>query len=318
MLRTLGQSNIKITPIIMGCWQAGKAFWQDIHDEDSIKAIRAAYEAGINAFDTAPGYGEGHSERLVGRTLKDVRDKVVIATKVFSDHLRYEQVLTCCEESLKNLQTDYIDLYQIHWPSGSWGHPPVPIEETMRALIALKQQGKIRAIGVSNFSSTQIAEARQYGEIESVQPPYSLFWRQADDDLTPYCKEHNLTILAYSPLAQGLLSGRFTREHHFPAGEFRSHHKLCQPEHYERVQQALDRLRPIAAHHEITLSQLALAWLIARPQTMAIAGARTADQVVDNAKAMQVKLSLQDIENIEQIGRSVTKHLNQDAMMWTL
>ncbi len=318
MLRTLGNTNIKITPIIMGCWQAGKKYWQNINDEDSIKAIQAAFEAGIITFDTAPDYGEGHSERLVGETLKPIRDKVVIATKVSADQLRYDKLISSCEASLKNLQTDYIDLYQIHWPAGSWGSDIVPIEESMRALNDLKNQGKIRAIGVSNFSSEQLAEAMQYGEIASVQPPYSLFWRQAADDLTPYCTKNNLSILAYSPLAQGLLTGKFTRAHSFPTGEFRAHHKLCQPDHYERVQQALDRLRPIADNYNISLTQLALAWLIAQPQTIAIAGARTADQVKDNAKAMRVQLSVQDIQLIEEIGRSVTQYLDQDPMMWAI
>lgn len=316
--RPLSRTEIQTTPIIMGCWQAGKAYWQNIEDRDSIAAIRAAFAAGINAFDTAPGYGDGHSERLVGATLQDVRKQVVLMTKVFPGNLRYQQVLDACEESLKNLRTDYIDLYQIHWPSGSFNSEIVPIEDTMRALVELKKAGKIRAIGVSNFSSQEIAEAAQYGEIDSVQPPYSLFWRQAGDELTPYCVKHRLSILAYSPLAQGLLTGRFTRAHRFPEGEFRSRHILCEADHYERVQVALEQLRPIALRHHVTLSQLALAWLIAQPQTLAIAGARTAAQIIDNAKSMHVKLSAADLAEMETIGRRVTAHLPASPVMWEL
>ncbi len=316
MLRTLGNTDIKITPIIMGCWQAGKKYWENIEDKDSLAAMKAAFDAGITTFDTAAVYGDGHSERLLGQALKSVRSEVVIASKVFSNLLRYEQVLQSCEESLKNLQTDYIDLFQIHWPSGAWGSDIVPIEETMRALVKLQGQGKIRAIGVSNFSTAEIKEAQQYGDIVSVQPPYSLFWRQASDELTSYCVKNNLTILAYSPLSQGLLTGKFTRTHHFPAGEIRSSNKLCQPEHYERVQVALEELAPIAKRNNMTLTQLALTWLIMQPQATAIVGVRTAVQVQENAEVLTMSLSKEDLQQIEAIGRRVTQHLGADPTMW--
>ncbi len=161
--------------------------WVGIEDSDSIKAIRAAFEAGIDTVDTAEVYGEGHSERIVAEALSDVRDKVVYATKVFANHLKYDQVIEACERSLKNLKTDYIDLYQIHWPAGSFRTEMTLIEETMKALNHLKEQGKIRAIGVSNFSRAQLSDAAQYGRIDSLQPPYSLFWRQVEKDAAPYC-----------------------------------------------------------------------------------------------------------------------------------
>jgi len=207
--RYLGQTNIEITPLLVGTWQAGKKMWAGIEDEESIKAIRAAFEAGITTVDTAEIYGEGHSELIVAQALADVREQVIYATKVFANHLKYEQVIAACHRSLKNLQTDYIDLYQIHWPSGSWNTEIVPISETMAALNYLKAQGKIRAIGVSNFSRSQLEEASQYGRIESIQPPYSLFWRSVEKEIMPYCIENNISILAYSPLAQGLLTGKF-------------------------------------------------------------------------------------------------------------
>jgi myo-inositol catabolism protein IolS len=315
MLRNLGNTNIQITPIIMGCWQAGKEYWQGITDADSLAAMRAAYDHGITTFDTASVYGDGHSEKLLGTALKSIRDKAVIMTKVFFN-LRYQQVLDACNQSLKNLQTDYIDLYQIHWPSGSWNSEIVPIEETMRALVELQHAGKIRAIGVSNFSSTEIQEAAQYGDIVSVQPPYSLFWRQASDDLTPYCVKQNISMLAYSPLAQGLLTGKFTRTHHFPKTEIRSTHKLCAPKHYERVQIALDALQPIAEKNNMTLTQLALTWLIMQPQTSAIVGVRNPAQVEQNATVLNLTLSDADLAVINKIGRSVTQHLDDSSVMW--
>ena len=315
-LRTLGTSEVRISPIIMGTWQAGKDMWVGIDDSETIKALRAAFEAGITTIDTAEYYGHGHSERVIGEALSDVRNQMVYATKVFSNHLRYDQVLEACHLSLRNLRTDYLDLYQIHWPAGSWGSEYVPIEETMGALKDLKDQGKIRAIGVSNFSRAQLEEAAGYGRIDSLQPPYSLFWRQAEKDAQSYCVENKITILAYSSMAQGLLTGKFGPSHKFARGDHRSKNKLFKPENYQRVQRALERLRPIAERNAISLGQLALAWLVAQPNTCAIAGVRNAEQVRQNAKAGKILLSSADLEEIDHVGRTVTDHLDDDPVMW--
>ncbi len=315
--RTLGTSTVKITPILMGTWQAGKKMWVGVEDADSIKTIRAGYEAGITTIDTAEVYGEGHSERIVAEAVSDVRHQVEYATKVFANHLKYQQVIEACERSLKNLKTDYIDLYQIHWPAGAFNSEVVPIEETMSALNHLKDQGKIRAIGVSNFSHTQLAAAASYGRIDSLQPPYSLFWRQVEQDTMPYCIENNISILAYSPLAQGLLTGKFAPGHKFVPEDNRAKNKLFQGENFERAHQALAQLKPIAERHNCTLAQLALAWLIAQPQTNAIAGARYHEQAKDNAEAAKIKLSPEEIAEIDQIGRIVTDRLDNNPVMWT-
>jgi myo-inositol catabolism protein IolS len=314
--RMLGTSGIKISSIIMGTWQAGKEMWVGIDDTESTKAIKAAYGAGITTFDSAAVYGNGHSEKIVGNALQGVRDKVVIATKVFSNHLKYQQVIDACHRSLKNLNTDYIDLYQIHWPPGSFGAKPVPLEETMGALSDLKAQGKIRAIGVSNFSRTQMEKAAKYGKIDSLQPPYSLFWRKVEADALPYCLENNITLLAYSSMAQGLLTGKFGPDHKFAKGDHRFRNKLFQPQNYERVQRALEKLRPIAKANNITLGQLALAWIISQPGRCAIAGARNADQAAQNAAAANVSLSKQDLAAVDEIGKTVTDPLDDDPVMW--
>ena len=314
--RSLGTSEIQITPIIMGTWQAGKKMWVGIEDADTIKAIRAAFDAGITTVDTAEVYGEGHSEQIVASALSDVRDKAVYATKVFANHLKYDQVIEACDRSLKNLNTDYIDLYQIHWPAGTFKSEIVPIEETMNALNHLKEQGKIRAIGVSNFNRAQLEEAAQYGRIDSLQPPYSLFWRWVEKDLTPYCVENNISIVAYSSLAQGLLTGKFEPGHKFDPQDNRAKNKLFQGENYDRAQSALDKLRPIAERHQCSLAQLALAWLIAQPQANAIAGARNEQQAIDNAKAGDINLSADDVQEIDAIGRIVTDHLDDNPVMW--
>lgn len=315
-LRNLGSSDIKISPIIMGTWQAGRDMWADIDDAETTRAIQAAVDAGVNTIDTAAVYGKGHSERVVGKAVGERRPKVVIATKVFANELQYDQVIAACERSLANLQTDYIDLFQIHWPSGSFGSPVVPIEETMRALAALKDQGKIRAIGVSNFSRSQLEEAMAYGDIVSLQPPYSLLWRHVETDAMPLCVAEGLSILAYSPMAQGILTGKFGPDHRFKRGDHRRANRLFQEPVFTRVQEALEALKPIADRHTITLGQLALAWVIAQPGACAIAGARNAAQALENAQAGAVSLTPEDLAEMDRISRQVTEQLDDNPVLW--
>jgi myo-inositol catabolism protein IolS len=314
--RPLGTTDIAISPIILGTWQAGKKGWVNIEDQAIIHAMQAALEAGMTTFDTAEIYGDGYSEELVGKALADRRDRVVLATKVFPHHLRFNQVIEACEQSLRRLQTEVIDLYQIHWPAGTFGSDIVPIGETMAALNQLKDEGKIRAIGVSNFSRAQLEEAAQHGRIDSLQPPYSLFWRGVEADQLPYCIEHNLTVMAYSSLAQGLLTGKFGAAHQFPDADIRSKNKLFRPPLYDIALAALAELHPIAHRHHTTIGNLALAWLIAQPQTTAIVGVRNALQAQENAKAATIQLSAQDLQDINFIGRMVTDHGDTDQVLW--
>jgi myo-inositol catabolism protein IolS len=315
-MRNLGNSGIKISPIVMGTWQAGKAMWTGIDDAETQKAIRAAYDAGINAFDTAEVYGNGHSERILGKALTGVRDKVVIMTKVFSNHLKSNQVITACERSLRNLQTDYIDLFQVHWPPGSFVHVAVPMQETMEAFASLIKKGKIRAIGVSNFNRPQLEEASQYATIVSLQSPYSLFWRHVEKECADYCLENNLSILAYSPMAQGLLTGRFGPNHRFEKGDHRSSNRLFHPPLSQHVQAALSQLKLIADARGISLGQLALAWVHSHPGTCAIAGARNPQQSMQNAAAAHIRLSTEEMQTLDRISLTVTAHLDENPVLW--
>ena len=315
-LRNLGSSDIKISPLIMGTWQAGREMWADIDDAQTTRAIQAAIDAGINTIDTAAVYGKGHSERVVGKAVGDRRQEVVIATKVFANELKSDQVMAACERSLENLGTDYIDLYQIHWPSGSFGSPVVPIEETMQALKRLMTQGKIRAIGVSNFSRAQLEEALEFGDIVSFQPPYSLLWRHVEKYAMPLCKAEGLSILAYSPMAQGILTGKFRPGHRFKRGDHRRANRLFQEPVFDRVLETLEGLTPIAERHGITLGQLALAWVIAQPGACAIAGARNETQVVENARAAEVALAPDDLAEIDRISQPVADLLDDNPVLW--
>ncbi len=315
--RSLGRTDIKITPLILGTWQAGKRWWVGIEDEESIRTIRAAVEAGMTTIDTAEVYGDGHSERIVAAAVSDLRHQCVYATKVFANHLHYNDVIAACERSLRNLKTDYIDLYQIHWPSGSFGTEVVPIAETMQAMVELQQAGKIRAIGVSNFSRAQLLEAMQYGRIDSVQPPYSLFWRWAETELVPFCIEHDITILAYSSLAQGLLTGRFGPEHRFDPQDNRAKNQLFQGETYARALEAIELMKPIAASLGTTVGNLALAWLLHQPQTCAIVGARHPGQALENLKAADLKLDDSILAMLDEISQPVIATLDPtNPVMW--
>ncbi|HAN46831.1 MAG TPA: aldo/keto reductase [Cyanobacteria bacterium UBA8156] len=320
--RPLGTSEVAATTVIFGTWQAGKRGWDNIDDAESIAAMRAALAAGVTTFDTAEIYGDGHSERVVAQALASDRDRVQLLTKVFPNHLRHDDVLAACDRSLRNLQTEVIDLYQIHWPAGSFGTEAVPIGETMAALNLLKEQGKIRAIGVSNFSLAQLQEAERYGRIDTVQPPYSLFWRQVEKELIPYCGERQISVLAYSPLAQGLLAGRYRGGDRPAATEFRAKHRLFAPEPYARVQRALDGLEPIAQNLGLSVGNMALAWLVAagrlRASVHAIVGARTAAQAIENAQAASVTLTAETLAAIESLGRIVTDGLGDDPLAWDL
>jgi len=315
--RLLGRTNLQITPLILGTWQAGKRWWVGIDDQESIRTIRAAVEAGMTTIDTAEVYGDGHSEQIVAAAVGDLRDRCVYATKVFANHLRYPEVIAACERSLRNLNTDYIDLYQIHWPSGSFGTEVVPISETMQAMVELQQAGKIRAIGVSNFSRAQLLEAMQYGRIDSVQPPYSLFWRWAETELVPFCIEHDITILAYSALAQGLLTGRFGAEHRFAPEDNRAKNQLFQGETYARALEAIELMKPIAASLGTTVGNLALAWLLHQPQTCAIVGARHPEQVLENLKAAELSLDPSILEMLDDLSQPVIATLDpSNPVMW--
>lgn len=314
----IGKSDLKASKIILGTWQAGKAMWADIDDNETKKAIRGALDFGINTIDTAIEYGSGYSESIIATALRDVdRNEYQLATKVFSDKLKFDQVIAECDKSLKHLQTDYIDLYQIHWPAGSWGSQVVPINETMEALNSLKQAGKILNIGVSNFSKDQIIEAQQYGKIISNQPPYSLIWRQYDKNGTnDFCRTNDVSILSYSPLSQGILTGKFKKNHKFAPGDHRARNRLMQPEIFSKVEEVLDGLQKYAHKYATSIGNIALNWLISQPRTFAIVGARNLAQVQENVKCCDFKLTAQELTEIDLLSTIVTNAMDQNTILW--
>ena len=308
--RALGRSGFDISVLTFGCWQAGGSEWSNTNDDDSLGAMRAAFEAGITFFDTAEVYGNGHSEELVGRFLQEVgADALRVATKVGAGNMAGEKVKTACENSLKRLGLERVDLYQIHWPAGTWGSPIVPIEETMTALVKLQEEGKIGAIGVSNFTSAQIEEAAKFGRIDSLQPPYSLLFQPfVQNGTIQHCQQNGIGVIPYSPLAQGLVSGKFSMDNR-PTDNRAGNHLFKDPT-YGLALDAVEQMKPIAEKYSANTLQVALAWLIAQPGvTSPIVGARTPEQIQGAAKAASLDLEQSDIEAISQLAQPVLDSL---------
>ena len=315
----LGSSDVSVSRITFGSWAAGGWMWGGTEQNDALGAIHAAYDLGVTSIDTAPVYGMGLSEQIVGEAIKSLpRDKVQILTKF---GMRWDQpkgdfamkttdnqgrdldvykyasrasVIQECEESLKRLGTDYIDLYQQHWPDVT-----TPISETMEAVQRLIEQGKVRAAGVSNYSVAQMTEAEKTLKLASNQVPFSLLRRDIEQDVVPYTQQHNLGILVYSPLQLGLLTGKIKPGQHFDASDLRSTNRLFKPETVTKVNAFLHKIRPLAETKNASLGQLVLAWTLAQPGiTVALVGARNPEQATQNARAMDVKLSFEEVDFI--------------------
>ncbi|HEX6429312.1 MAG TPA: aldo/keto reductase [Niastella sp.] len=319
--RQLGTSGVNASVITFGAWAIGGWMWGGADRKEAIAAIQAAYDNGVTSIDTAPAYGQGASEEIVAEAIKGIpRHRLQILTKF---GLRWdvqqgefffkskdndgrdidiyklasrESVMKECDNCLRRLQTDYIDLFQIHWHDTT-----TPIAETMEALLRLQEQGKIRAAGVCNYSAAQMQEAEKVLPLASAQVPYSMVLRDIEKELVPYCLENKKAIIAYSPLQRGLLTGKIKPGHTFAAGDSRESNRFYTTENITRVNNLLDTLRPLAAEKNATLAQLVLRWTIDQPGiTIALAGARNAEQAVQNAKAAEIQLTKEEIGLINQ------------------
>jgi aryl-alcohol dehydrogenase-like predicted oxidoreductase len=314
----LGKSDVKVSELAFGAWAIGGMFWGGADSKEAIKAIETAVDHGMTSIDTAPVYGLGLSEELVGKAIKGKRDKVQILTKFglvwnekngeyyFSlkdnsgkevDIYRYsskEKVISDCDRSLKLLGTDYIDLFQIHWSDST-----TPVSETMEALEILIKKGKIRAGAVCNYSHELMAEAMKTLTIASNQVPYSMVNRKIEKDIVPYCIENKIGILAYSPLQRGLLTGKIKHDHKFTEGDTRPDTIYYKEPNLSRIIHLTNGLNEIAMELGVSLSQLVLNWTIQQPGiTCTLAGARNVAQVLDNVKAADFRLSVEEINRI--------------------
>lgn len=303
--RQLGLSGVEVSVIGLGTWPMGGEWWGGSDDEESIRTIHRALDLGINLIDTAEGYGRGHSEEVVGRGLVGRRHEAVIADKIAPNHLEPVGIRQAFADSCKRLQTDYIDVYYIHWPNID-----IPVAPAMEELEKMRQEGKIRAIGVSNFTPDEMDEARQYGRIDVLQPPYNMFWRFIEKGELPYCREKGIGVMTYSSLAQGLLTGALTSETKFAEGDARPTTVLFQPEHYARSLNAVDDLKAVAAKHGKTIAQLAINWVIGRPGvSTSLLGARTVREIEENAGGIGWQLSADDLAAVDSRARAVFEAL---------
>lgn len=322
--RKLGETDLNVSVITFGAWAAGGWMWGSTDRKDAIEAIKAAYAEGMTSIDTAPIYGMGVSEEIVGEAIKDIpRDKVQILTKFgmrwdlsspkgdFMMHSKdnygkeidiykysgKESVIKECENSLKRLETDYIDLYQIHWPDST-----TAIAETFEAVAKLIEQGKVRYAGVCNYNVAQMAEAEKIVKLASNQIPFSMVNRVMENETIPFCIEHKKSVLAYSPLQRGLLTGKIKTGQVFEEGDTRNGNRFYTDEFITKTNQLLAKLKPLADEKNATLSQLVLRWTVERPGvTIALAGARNAQQSIQNAGAMKFDLSKEEISFINEL-----------------
>lgn len=320
--RKLGKSDLEISVITFGAWAAGGWMWGKTERKDAIEAIQASYNLGVTSIDTAPVYGQGESEEIVGEAIQGIpRDKVQILTKFGMrwdlakgtlamhsknnqgddiDIYKYagkESIMKECENSLRRLKTDYIDLYQIHWPDVT-----TPMQETFEAVSLLIQQGKVRYAGVCNYGAEQMSEAGKTISLVSNQIPFSMVNRGVEKETLPYCIRNGKSVLAYSPLERGLLTGKMRPGQTFAPGDHRAGNKYFTDESIIRTNALLEKIKPLADEKRVSLSQLVLRWTIERPGiTIALAGARNALQAEQNAKAVQVKLTSDEIKRIDEL-----------------
>src|ERR1700687_3087123 len=318
--RKLGNSDIKITAVGFGAWAIGGSGWEFAwgpqDDADSIAAIHRSLELGVNWIDTAAVYGMGHSEEIVARALKEWRGpRPYVFTKCV---LRWDEkgnirkdfsaasIRRECQDSLRRLQADVIDLYQIHWPPDDNGPG---LEEAWQTLAALKKEGKVRWIGVSNFNAQQIQRAEKIAPVTSLQPPYSLIRRQIEAETLPYCEKRGIGIIVYSPMASGLLTGAMTRERAaaWPTGDFRSRTPEFLEPRLSRNLELVERLRKIGERHGCSPGAVSIAWTLRLPAvTGAIVGARNAKQAEGVMSAGEIQLAPQEIAEIEGAAAAAT------------
>jgi aryl-alcohol dehydrogenase-like predicted oxidoreductase len=307
--RRLGETDLHLTTVGLGTWAMGGPWqwgWGPQDDDDAIAAILAGLDNGINWIDTAPVYGLGHSEELVGRALKMTRHKPYIATKcglLWNDkrekvpHLKSKSIRKECEDSLKRLGVETIDLYQMHWPD-----PEPDIEEAWQEMVRLARQGKVRYLGVSNYNARQMERVRKVHPIASLQPPYSMLHREIEAEVLGYCALHKIGVIAYSPMQRGLLTGKFSHERlvGLAAGDHRRRMPEFQDPHFSATLMMVEQLKKIARRHGRTCAQLAVSWVLRRPEvTAAIVGARRPEQILETVHASNWNLSREDIDEIE-------------------
>ena len=292
-------------PLGLGCWTFGPDQWTGKEDANLLAAMETALAHGISHFDTAADYGNGHSERLVGQFIRGRREAVFLATKANTDDLTASAMLRHVSESLERLQTYFIDLFYIHWPRKGKDLRP-----WMEGLEIARSKGLIGAIGVSNFTVEQMEQVAEVGTINAHQLCYNLFWRYAEQDVIPYCREYNIAVVTYSSIAHGILAGKFQRELNFQPGDGREDILLFQDGVWSHVYEAVEQLKALANEIGVSLTKLAIRWVLAQPGiTSSLVGARNAAQARQNAEALNGDIPASVFERMSAISDQVIQHI---------
>lgn len=303
----LGQTDMKISSITHGCMELGGGRWYTAEKEHNIALLRTAFERGVTTFDTAEGYGAGRSEEIVGEALRAVRDRCVICTKVLPEHLHAADVRTAAEGSLRRLGTDYIDLLYVHWPNKD-----IPLEETLGEMSRLKEEGKIRAIGVSNFDLSLMQQALSITRVDALQPEFNLLERKIQfGGVLDFCHDNQISVLSYNSIAKGILSGAF---HFFGAKlgaeDFRNQKPLFSAENMRAEQPLLNLLDATSKAHEASISQVAIAWVLKqRGMSSAIVGTQNEKHFINNLDAVDVELDASEVASLDECSRAVLEQL---------
>ncbi|OGP71500.1 MAG: hypothetical protein A2W09_05640 [Deltaproteobacteria bacterium RBG_16_50_11] len=319
--RKLGVADIDVSAIALGCWSIGGGYtWGDQDEKESLDTIKAAIDLGINLFDTAEKYNEGYSEKVLGKGLEGNRSKVLISTKVWPENLTKERLIKAFEDSLKRLNTDYIDLYQIHW-----SNKEVPVEETLNTMEKLKKDGKVRFTGVSNFGVQDLTGAVKAGKIVTNQLPYSLLFRAIEHEILEKCREFQVGILPYSPLAQGLLTGKFKNPEDVDdeRARLRFYSKnrkntVHDEGGYEKeVFEALAQIRLICEEIGEPMANVAIAWVLHQPGIRAVlVGARKPEQIIENTQAVNLKLTDSVLKRLSHVTEKLKTEMGPNADPW--
>ncbi|WP_235008674.1 aldo/keto reductase [Candidatus Halocynthiibacter alkanivorans] len=321
LTREIGNSGVKASGVGLGTWAIGGWMWGGTNEEDSVAAIQASLDAGITLVDTAPAYGMGRSEEIVGKALKGRRDEVVLVSKCglvwhtqkgnyFFDqqdkpvhrYLGKDSIIYEVEQSLKRLGTDYLDVFITHWQD-----PTTPVDETLEAMLALKSQGKIRATGASNLSVEDLNAYIAAGQLDCIQEQYSMVHRTIEAEIMPICVLNGISVLSYSSLALGLLTGKIGPDRTFEGDDLRKDNPLFSMVNRQKIAAVMDEIAPICAAHNATSAQIIIAWTLQQPGiTFSLCGARNPAQAIENANAGRIRLSQDDIA---QINSAAVNHL---------
>ncbi len=299
----------RVSRLTLGCWEMGGGPWEKQSDENNITVIQNALDLGITSFDTAEGYGQGHSEAVLGEALVGRRSECVVATKVSRAHLGRDDLRRALEASLRRLRTDYADIYYVHWPNDQ-----IPMAETFGALREAQEEGLVRAIGVSNFSVDQLQEACLYAPVSLVQVEYSLLCRDIEDAIVGYCVAQGIGLMTYSSLAKGLLSGRFHpngAEYLLP-NDFRRERRLFSPRQLAAQRPLIETLSSMAHERRVPMTALAVRWLLDRPGvTSVIVGSQNMSHVKENAAACAIALSDEERRTLDRLSQQVLSVIDQ-------